>query len=251
MTSALVLALALVTPSRAADVVDTAPFDALLQAHVRGARVDYAGLDARGAELDAVVASLATASLAGASRDAIMAFWVNAYNALTLDLVVDNLPLASIKDVPGGNPWKGRTWTVAGRAVTLDVVEHEILRPMGDPRVHAAINCASVGCPPLASRPFRAATLEAQLDAAVKAWVATNALTLDRSAGSVGLSSIFNWFSKDFERFATADVPGISGAAEAAVLFLAPHLPADDAAWLRAGGYSVSWNVYDWSLNGR
>ncbi len=145
---------------------DHGAFDALLGAHVSASGVDYGGLAGQRAALDAYVGTLPGVELDGFGRSEQMAFWINAYNALTLTLILDNYPLASIRDLDDGNPWEAHSWTVAGRSVTLNAIEHEILRPMGDPRIHAAVNCASKGCPPLASDAFTGAGLGAQLDVA-------------------------------------------------------------------------------------
>lgn len=229
---------------------DLAAYQAVLDAHVDArSTVDYAGLEASGA-LEPVVASFATATEPTAAADK-AAFWINAYNALTLDLISDSWPLASIRDLDGGDPWNKRTFTVAGRAVTLNDIEHKILRPMGDARVHAAVNCASRGCPPLPTRAFTGAALEAQLDAASRAWAATNGAVVDRAAKRVQLSMIFDWYGEDFLGRADQPVPGLKGKQAAAIDFLADHASADLASFLRSGDYSVSWAPYDWKVNQR
>lgn len=225
-------------------------FDALLTGHVASGKVDYAGIAAKGAALDAYIAGLGTASLTGRARAEQMAFWINAYNALTLDVVSDNLPLSSIKDLDGGKVWDTRRWTVAGLSVTLNDIEHKILRTMGDPRIHAAINCASKGCPPLRAGAFTAEGLDAQLDAAVRAWALGNGVAV--STDRVGLNSIFDWFGDDFTGAygpAKFDIPGVEGKPEAALNFLMPHLAAETRQQLQAGGYVTYWSPYDWALN--
>ncbi len=230
---------------------DHVALDKLLQAHVRPGGVDYEGLAGQGAVLDAYVADLADAPVAAMGRDQKLAFWINAYNALTLDLIVDSLPLASIMDLDGGKVWDTRTWTVAGRKVTLNQIEHKILRPMGEPRIHAAINCASKGCPPLAGRAFTAADLGSQLDRAVSAWAQGNGVVV--GDGKVGLNSIFDWFGDDFTAWGPShfDIPGVAGKHEAALNFLVPYLPAATQQQLKAGGYATYWTTYDWTLNRR
>lgn len=240
--AALLTAAALAAP-------DPGPYQAVLDQHLSGGRVDYAAIKAAGA-LDGYLAALASAP-EPAGRAEQMAFWINAYNALTLDLVADAWPLASIRDLDGGNPWDARSFSVAGRSVTLNAIEHEILRPMGDARIHAAVNCASVGCPPLHGRAFTAANLDAELTAASRAWMKTNGVRVDRAGGAVTLSKIFDWYGDDFVPRADTDVPGIDGKQEAAIDFAADHLPEDTAAWLRQGGYSVAYHGYDWKVNGK
>lgn len=231
---------------------DHGAFDTLLGAHVAPSGVDYGGLAGQRSELDAYVAALSGAELASMGRSEQMAFWINAYNALTLSLILDHYPLASIRDLDGGNPWDVHTWTVAGRGVTLNAIEHEILRPMGDPRIHAAVNCASKGCPPLASDAFTGAGLGAQLDAASAAWAKGNGI--DVGDGTVALSTIFDWFGEDFTGAygpSKHDIPGVDGKQEAGINFLAGYLDEATRASLQAGGYTVAFSEYDWSLNDR
>jgi hypothetical protein len=225
-------------------------FDALLKVHVVEGRVDYGGISAQAAVLDGVLSELSEARLGAPSSPEAMAFWINAYNALTLDVVSDSFPLKSIRDLDGGKVWDTRSWTVAGRTVTLNQIEHQILRPMGDPRIHAAINCASVGCPPLRGGAYTANDLGAQLDAAVARWAVGNGLVIQDE--TVGLNAIFDWFGEDFTRAHGPDlfdIPGIEGKPEAAINFLAPHLPAETRQQLLAGGYTTHWARYDWGLN--
>lgn len=227
--------------------VDTGPYQAVLDAHVRGGKVDYAGVKADGA-LDAWTAGLANATEPSGKADK-MAFWINAYNALTVELIADEWPLSSIMDLDGGKVWDTRTFSVAGRQVTLNHIEHKILRPLGDPRIHAAVNCASIGCPPLQSTAFSGSALESQLAAASRGWAQTNGARIDKAQGIVQLNQIFDWYGGDFAGTAGPDIPGVNGKQEDAINFLADHSDADTAAWLRAGGYTVSWSAYDWRVN--
>lgn len=232
----------------AALAADHGALQAALDAHVssRGT-VDYAGLKASGA-LDGYLDGLASAA-EPSSRGEQMAFWINAYNALTLDLIADNYPLSSIRDLDGGDPWSARTFTVAGRTVTLNDIEHNILRPMGDARIHAAVNCASQGCPPLSPRAFTGSGLDAQLDDAARRWVQGNGVRIDPGKNTVSLNKIFDWYGDDFTAaYASEDIPGIDGKAEAALNFAARYLP-ERADYLRQGGYTVEYSPYSWELN--
>jgi len=226
----------------------------ILAARVGPGGVDYAGLAADPGPLDAYLKSLEAADLSAAGRDEQMAFWINAYNALTLELMAENYPLASIRDLDGGDPWSARSFTVAGKSVTLNHIEHKLLRPMGDPRIHAAVNCASRGCPPLRAAPFTAAGLDAQLNEASALWAATNGLAVDKGAGVVELNTILDWFGEDFLPGYGADhrdIPGVEGEAEAGLNFLAQYLDEPTAAWIAAGGYEARFAEYDWGLNSR
>ncbi len=228
--------------------VDHGPWDQTLSRHATATRVDYAAIG--GETLDPYLRALAE-SAPPTGRDEQLAFWINAYNALTVDLVAENIGgIESIRDLDGGDPWGERSFTVAGQSVTLNDIEHKILRPMGDPRVHAAVNCASVGCPPLRARAYSAAGIDAQLDEACRTWVSQNAFV--RSGEALQLSKIFEWYGEDFvpaygsDHF---DIPGVDGEQEAALNFIAAYSDAATRAWIRAGGYRVGWRDYDWKLN--
>jgi hypothetical protein len=181
----------------------------LLARVVNGARVDYRSLASSRSELGAVAPAFdapETKGLPRWSRGEQMAFWINADNVFTLRAIVDHYPIRvrwftlgprnSIRQIDG--VWTMLTWRAAGRDVTLDDIEHTILRPaFTDPRVHRAINCASVGCPPLGAEPYVAARLDAQLDAAARRYLASpQGLQLD--GDRVKVSSIFKWHGADF-----------------------------------------------------
>lgn len=133
-----------------------------------------------------------------------MAFWINLYNALTLRVVLDHFPVRSIRDIdisPGllaDGPWGARLLQVEGEPLCLDDIEHRILRPIwGDPRIHYAVNCASIGCPNLAREPFLADRLDPQLDAAAYAFV-NHPRGVRLEQGRLTVSSIYHWFKEDF-----------------------------------------------------
>lgn len=235
--------------ARAADPFDETLYAGLLTRHTRavadtaGTRVDYAALR-RSPDWKRLVRNLAAARPEDlTSRQQRLAFWINAYNVLAIDVVLQHYPVESIKDAGGliTPVWKIDAGRVGGRTVSLHQVEHEILRPMGDPRIHAAIVCASTSCPSLAREPFTASRLDAQLDAALETFLADprKGLAVDRGAGGVRLSKIFDWFEEDFRE---------RGGVRAVV---AAHAPEADRAWLRerGAGASVSYLGYDWTLN--
>jgi hypothetical protein len=223
-------------------------YQTALDTYTAGGKVDYAAIHAAHA-FDPVVQSLASARVP-ADPKAAMSFWIDAYNAITIDLVADEWPLDSIRSLDGGKVWDTRKFVVAGKPVTLNDIENGILRPLGDPRVHAALNCASKGCPPLASQTYAGATLDTQLDAQSAAWMRTTGLAIDRAHGRVAISPIFDWYGDDFAKLPGPDVPGVDGEAEAAIRFALLHDP-NDAAYLRAGGYAVAWADYDWGVNAK
>lgn len=131
------------------------------------------------------------------SKEEKLAYWINAYNALTVDLIIRNYPVKSIKDIK--NPWKQRLWEFGKNNYNLDEIEHEILRNMNEPRIHFAIVCASYSCPKLQNEAFTAEKLDTQLTKATKEFLAdTNRNEI--SENSIKISKIFDWFSKDFTK---------------------------------------------------
>jgi hypothetical protein len=208
-----------------------------------GVRVDYEGLRSspRWAELVRSLESSDPSTLG--TRNERLAFWCNAYNILAIDLVVTHAPRESITDIGSffSPVWKKTAGNIGGKPYSLDDIEHEIVRPMGEPRTHVALICASLSCPPLLREPWRGENLDAQLDAQVRIWLQhrDKGLRLDRDRKSLHLSSIFDWFGEDFE-------------AHGGVLdFVTAHAPADDATWLREHGDEVRIHYldYDWNLN--
>lgn len=241
------LALVLVV-APAAQALDHSPWQGVLSAHVSpSGRVDYAAIKDSGA-VDAYLQSLATANEPSGSADKV-AFWINAYNALTVDLVADNWPLSSIRDIDGGTVWDTRSFTVAGQQLTLNDIEHRRIRPIADGRIHAAVSCASEGCPPLSRTAFLGASLESQLDAVARGWASTNAVVIDRSAGTAKFNQIFDWYGDDFVVDGDADPAGVEGKLAEAANWVASYSSDDTAAWLRAGGYRADWSSYSWSVN--
>lgn len=222
----------------------------LLQRHTRetndpaGVRVAYAKVR-RDPEWAALVADLgASKTRVPTARDEALAFWINAYNILVIETVARGYPIESIRDI--GSPiwpvWKHREIAVAGKPRSLDEIEHEILRPMGEPRVHAALVCASVSCPSLQREPWTAGRVEAQLETALQAWLQNphKGLRIDRKAGKVWLSKVFDWFREDFGEDRTA-----------LLSFVSRRLGTDDSVWLGAHhrDVEVGYLHYDWRLN--
>ena len=233
-------------------------WDALLKKHVRWladskqSRVDYQGFAADRAALKALLASwsaLSAASFAAFTREQQMAFLVNAYNGFTVELILTKYPdLKSIKDLGSliQSPWKKKFFVLLGEDRYLDWIEHERLRPTyADPRVHGAVNCASLGCPALRPEAFTAAKLEAQLDDGMLRFMGDR--TRNRFAnGKAELSEIFKWFREDFEK-------GHKGLGKIDDLLAryADQLadaPAEREK-LKAGGTAIAYLDYDWSLN--
>ena len=132
------------------------------------------------------------------SKNETLAYWINAYNAFTIDLILRHYPIKSIKDIK--NPWDQRLWKLGNKWYNLNDIEHQILRKMDEPRIHFAIVCASISCPKLQNYAFTATDLETQLTESTKAFLTDtdrNIITEDH----LKLSKIFQWFTKDFKRY--------------------------------------------------
>lgn len=222
-------------------------FSRFLEGAVAGESVDYALLASRRSLLEGYLAQVAAAEPAGFDRAQQLALYVNAYNAWTLAIVLDAGPPASIRDLDGGKVWDTRRVRVGGQELTLNELEHQRARALADGRVHAVVNCASRGCPPLPPTPLVPDGIEAQLDDAARRWVRTNALRWD--GDTVALSRIFEWYPEDFAGLAQRDLPGVEGAQEQALWFVARFAEPALRDRLLSGAVSATWAEYDWALN--
>ena len=243
-----------------AQAFDHAGWDALLQRNVvlvRGgvaSQVRYDGMARDHAALKAYLAGAAKVSRAtfdGWSKPDQLAFLINVYNAATVELILTAYPnVKSIRDLGTlfQGPWAKPFVMLFGEAISLDAIEHGLIRGSGrynDPRIHFAVNCASIGCPALGRAAFRGATLDAQLDAAARGFLGDR--TRNRVEGDgVALSSIFKWYRGDFEK-------GWRGA-RTLPAFLALYgdslgLSPAAAAAARAGTLRVRFLDYNWQLN--
>ncbi len=240
---------ALLLAAPAGAELDEALYGRLLERHTRDVsdtarvRVDYAAV-AGSAEWRELVAGLADADLAAlATREQKLAFWINAYNILAIDIVARNIPIDSIKDIGSllSPVWKKEAGAVAGKPRTLHEIEHEILRPMGEPRIHVAIVCASVSCPPLRREPWTADRLDEQFTDTLRSFLADEqkGLRLDATRRTLHLSRIFDWFSEDFE-----DEGGV-------VRFVTRYAPQPARSWLKQNGSlaTLRYLDYDWDTN--
>jgi hypothetical protein len=190
------------------------------------------------------IVSLEGVRVGSLNRSEQFAYWVNLYNAGTVRLILDRYPVKSIRDIKLGGlfssgPWDAKLFIVEGEALSLNDIEHRILRPIWkDPRIHYAVNCASFSCPNLQGTAFTAENSSRLLDQAARSYI-NSARGVDFSSGTLVLSSIYSWYAEDFG----------SGQAE-----LLDHLRryADPALAERLAGYrgKISFG-YDWSLNER
>jgi uncharacterized protein DUF547 len=236
-----------------AELVDHSAWDRLLKAYVKpGAdglnRVDYAALKAGGLPaLRDYVGTLEQADPNKLDRNEQFALLANLYNAKTLEIVASRYPVKSIKDISlggglvatvTGGPWKAKVTKLKGVELSLDDIEHGILRPIfKDPRVHYAVNCASIGCPNLAPRAWRAETLDKYLDAAARAFINHPRGVLVRPDGTLQVSSIYKWYKEDF-----------GGTSAGVIEHLRRYAKPELSAKLAAGARGFD-DQYDWTLN--
>ncbi|MCH8218008.1 MAG: DUF547 domain-containing protein [Planctomycetes bacterium] len=223
-------------------------FDTVLKTYVENGQVDYAGLKSNRRELDRYLSSLAAVdekefkTWQASDR---LALLINLYNAATLQLIIDHYPVKSIKDIGGffRGPWKQRVVRLFGKTITLNTLEHEIIRKQFDePRVHAALVCAAQGCPPLRPEAYVGARLEAQLAEQMRTFLADSTKNhVNVRSGKISLSRIFKWYGKDF----TKNGKTLLGS-------LAPYWPDQAAARLKSrSDWDIAYTDYDWSLNER
>jgi hypothetical protein len=227
---------------------DHAPFDSLLRRHVVDGMVDYDAFrtaPAFAAYLDA----LGRQDPAALSRDEQLAFWINAYNAWTIRLIVSHDERESIRNINRSfglrlkGPWSERLAKIGGTTYTLDDIEHGIIRPRyGEPRIHMALVCAAMGCPPLRSEAYTGARLDAQLEDQAMAFVARSPEKnrVDVATRTWHHSPIFAWYKADFGG-------SLAAAARAAARWLPPG--SAERAVLESGNARFRETPYDWTLN--
>lgn len=229
--------------------IDHTAWDGFLKRHVRAgndgiARVAYRAVDAADRQrLAGYVAALEAIRITGYARREQLPYWINLYNALTVKTVLERYPVASIRDIdisPGlfaSGPWGRKLVTVENEKVSLDDIEHRILRPIWrDPRVHYALNCAALGCPNLQRDAFTAANSETLLHAGASAYV-NHPRGARIENGRLVVSSIYVWFKADF------------GDTDAGVIaHLLKYATPQTAATL-AGRTALDGDRYDWRLN--
>ncbi len=241
--------LSALAPRVAAEGLDLALYGRLLTRHTEsvsdaaGVRVDYRGLMGN-ADWKRLVEGLSRSDPSSLStRPQRLAFWINAYNILAIDLVAQNYPVTSIRQIGSlWRPvWKRDAGNIDGEVYSLGEIEHKILRAMGEPRIHAAIVCASTSCPSLRREPYAADRLDLQLDDSLRRLLADprKGARLDRAHATLHLSSIFDWFAEDFP-----SQEGVLG-------YLSPYLPLEIREWLAADASPrrIRFLDYDWSLN--
>jgi len=202
--------------------------------------VDYQGLSTAPPQLGRYIESLASAPFEKLGRDEKLALLINAYNAFTMQLILENLPLKSIKDIPAAKRWDAKRWKLAGELYSLSEIEHQQIRPnFREPRVHFALVCAAVGCPPLRNEAYVGERLEEQLQSqtefvhAHRTWV-----QFEPAASTAKLTELYSWYGSDFEQ------------TDGSVLaFIGKYSSEIKSALESNTKPSIVWLEYDWSLN--
>ena len=173
-------------------------WEVLLQKHVSSdGQVNYEGFKKDSSKFNEFLRIISKTRInsSWSKRDK-MAFWINAYNAYTVKLIINNYPTKSIKSIKG--PWKTKFFSINGTPMSLGEIEHKILRNFGDPRIHFAINCASASCPRLIQVPFKASNLERLLERQTKEFI-NNPFYNTITEYTVNVSKLFDWYKKDFK----------------------------------------------------
>jgi len=246
----------------AAHAQDRQSFDTILDTYVRDGMVYYRALKSDRGKLDAYVNSLADVRVGERSREAQIAFWLNAYNALVLRTVIDHYPIAartkefparSLRQVPGA--FEKLTHRVGGSTLTLDQIEQNILSTFHDPRVYFAIGRGAVGGGRLRSEVFTPDKLDAQLSDVQGECVSRGCVLVDRDGGKLNASPIFSWREKDFvAAYADKALGAFTNRTpvERAILaFVEPKLLTIERDYLseNANKFRMAYEPFDWTLN--
>lgn len=263
LSAAAVIPLVAQNTSSAADALSK-PLDELLELYVRDGFVYYNALKSDRGRLDRYVAALdgpAAAAAAAGSPERQRAFWINAYNALVLRTVINNYPIRgkagqypsnSIRQIPGA--FERTTHRVAGKTVTLDAIEKDILTPLGDARVFLALGRGSIGGGRLHSEAFDDSRLEQQLEAvAAETLTRKEVVRVDIGANELSVSPLFSWREAAFVASLADKADKIfaqrSPLERAVLALIEPHLVGSEAEFLEKNAFRMTFNTFDWRLN--
>lgn len=262
----ILLLVSLVAPGGlSAQDFDHSALDSVLARYVHAGRVDYAALKANRERLDRYLERLGDvqpATFASWSEADRIAFLINAYNAYTLQIIINHYPISgggllkrifhpdnSIRQISGA--FDGIRHRVAGQELTLDDIEHERLRQdYREPRIHAALVCAALSCPPLRREAYHGDRLDRQLEDQMRRFLTDPRLNrFEPARARVHLSKIFDWYGEDFTSYAPTS--GYRGDEElrGVLAFAARYVPPPIASFLEDGEYTVEFLDYDWTLN--
>ena len=245
-----------------------AVFNKLLKENVVDAKVNYKGFIDSSVEFDNYLESLNNIDpkrFKSWTEKQKIAFWINAYNAFTIKAIIDHYPIKrsftlvgifyapknSILQIPG--VWKKLKFKAVGSEVTLDHIEHGILRKeFNEPRIHAAINCASISCPDLRSEAYTAERLDAQLSDASSIFVNSKSkgVLIDKESGKVRISKIFKWFGEDFyKNYGSETFMLRSSKQNGSLGYIAEYIDDNEKKYILEGDYKLKYLPYDWGLN--
>lgn len=236
------LLMGITTEGWSMETVDHGIFEGLLKKYVKNGEVDYAGFKSEEQRLTQYLKLLEQTRTQDLSRNEQLAFYIDAYNACTIKLVLGGYPgIKSIKELGSflESPWKKESCRIDGRHLSLDDIEHGIIRlGFREPRIHFAVNCASKSCPSLLSEPYRGDVLEQQLDKATRDFI-NNPNRNYLSGSTLHVSRIFDWYGKDFK--------------EGIVAFFLEYAEGDLKNQLeqKRDRIKIEYLDYDWSLNGK
>ncbi len=225
-----------------ADTLDQSnqQYQEVLNSYVKGGLVDYSGLKSDPKDLNQYLeqtASISKETFDGWSKNEQLAFLINLYNAQTLDLIADNYPVKSIKDIASDSdgPWEQPIVPLFGEKITLNTLENEIIRKnYPEPRIHFALICAAMGCPDLMNTPYQPKTLDKQLDQQTKVFLLDpEKNSIDTNQEILMLSPIFDWYQEDFIKQSGSVIE-----------FVNPYFGNE-----ATGGFKIEYTNYDWSLN--
>lgn len=251
-----------IPPSPAAGTMHRA-FDEILDLNVRDGLVYYRALQSGRAQLDRYIGSLdvPSATYESWSKEAKIAFWLNAYNAIVLQTVINRYPIrgksdlyppSSIRQIPGA--FETLKHRAAGRSVSLDEIEKTILPEFGDPRLHLALGRGAIGSGRLRSEAYTAERLAAQLDDVQKEFASeTNMIKIDRDSGRIAVTAIVSWnsdhFIKAYDTGANGALAQRSPIERALIAFIKPHLLPLEQEFVEQNRFSVTYQPFDWRLN--
>ena len=237
----------LLTPASAGEVKDKqfdqthGLYETVLSEYVKNGRVDYAGLKSSPRDLGLYLEQISGVSREEFdkwTRDEQLAFLINLYNARTLDLIQDSYPVGSIKDIASdkGGPWEQPVVKMFGDTITLNALENDVIRKnYSEPRIHFALVCAAKGCPALPDKAYLGPSLDEQLEAQTRTFLAdTDKNSIDTENKTVRLSPLFEWFEEDF-----------SSKSGSVIKFINPYFGN-----IAGPDYKIEYTNYDWSLNG-
>ena len=225
-------------------------FTVILQKYVLNGLFDYKNLK-NDNRLDKYLSQLSNTDPSKLNRNEKLAFWINAYNAFTLQIVTANYPIESITDLNTGGKiiayllgdtvWDKEFITINNKKYSLNDIEHKILRKMNEPRIHFAIVCASISCPELLNEAFETNTLEKQLESqTIKFLNDKTRNSFDLKNGQANISEIFNWFDEDF-----------GDSDENVLKFISNYVPKNISEDIKSNisKWKIFYNDYNWNLN--